>query len=67
MLFLEIKQGNRAVIATRNDEESRWHARLYVNARNCDVTHPDATATNSCGTFKTEAGVRRWASKHLTA
>lgn len=52
---IEITNGSRKVIAFRNDESSQWNARLYVN-------HGE-TATLTCGKFKTEKGLRQWATK----
>ena len=59
MQTIEITKGTRKVIATRNDELSKWNARLYVNN--------GETATLSAGKFKTEKGLRAWAEKKLTA
>ncbi len=58
MQTVEITKGTRKVIATRNDESSKWNARLYVNN--------GETATFSAGKFKTEKGLRAWAEKKLT-
>lgn len=54
---IEITNGSRKVIAFRNDEASKWDARLYVNR--------GETATLTCGKFKTEKGLRKWANKVL--
>lgn len=58
MQQIEITNGSRKVIATRNDESYKWNARLYVN-------HGE-TATLLCGKFKTENGVRQWANGKLS-
>lgn len=55
---IEITDGTRKVIAFRNDENSKWNARLYVNN--------GETATLTNGKFKTESGLRKWASKIFT-
>lgn len=52
---IEITNGTRKVIAFRNDASSKWDARLYVNK--------GETATLTNGKFKTEAGLRKWASR----
>ncbi len=52
---IEITNGSRKVIAYRNAEGGKWSARLYVN--------DGETATLTCGKFKTEAGMRKWAAK----
>lgn len=57
MQSLTIEDGTRQVVATRNDSESKWEARVYVNR--------GETATLETGKFKTETGVRRWASKKI--
>jgi len=59
MLQLTITHGARQVVAFRNDENSKWHARLYVNK--------GETATTTASKFKTEAGLRRWARKVMAA
>jgi hypothetical protein len=59
MQTITIKQGSRVVIATRNDEGSRWGSRLYVNG--------GETATLQAAKHKTEAGVRKWAETVLAA
>jgi hypothetical protein len=58
MQQIEITSGSRKVIAFRNDEASKWEARLYVNN--------GETATLTCGKFKTEKGLRNWASGVLS-
>lgn len=57
MQTIEIANGTRKVIASRNDSESKWSARLYVN--------DGETATTVTAKFKTEDGVRDWAAKQL--
>jgi len=57
MQTLKIANGSRQVIATRNDESSKWNARLYVNG--------GETATLQCGKFKTVKGLTNWANKVL--
>lgn len=52
-----IANGSRQVTATRNDEGSKWNARLYVNG--------GETATLTVAKFKTTAGLERWARKVL--
>ena len=59
---LQIKSGNRMVIATRNDATSPWSSRLYVNVRSGDLT-----ATLQSAKHKTSAGVNKWAAKVLAA
>lgn len=58
MQDLTITKGTRQVIAFRNDSNSKWQARLYVNN--------GQTATLTSGQFKTEKGLRKWAEKHLS-
>lgn len=58
MSQIEITKGSRKVIAYRNDEGSKWSARMYVNN--------GETATLTCGKFKTEKGLRNWADKVLS-
>jgi hypothetical protein len=53
----EITSGDRKVIATRNDEASKWHARLYVNG--------GETATLTSAKLKTTNGLTQWAKKVL--
>ena len=57
MQAIEIANGSRKVIASRNDSASKWTARLYVNN--------GETATLVARKFKTENGVRKWAAKQL--
>ena len=57
MQTIKIENGSRQVIATRNDSDSKWNARLYVNN--------GETATPENGKFKTEKGLRTWAAKKL--
>jgi hypothetical protein len=57
MQTIKIQNGSRQVVATRNDDGSKWSARLYVNN--------GETATLECGQFKTEKGMRAWATKKL--
>jgi hypothetical protein len=57
METIEITNGSRKVVAFRNDANSKWEARLYVNK--------GETATLTCGKFKTEKGMRTWAAKKL--
>ncbi len=57
MQQIEITKGSHYVIATRNGEGSPWSARLYVNQ--------GTSATLASRKFKTEKGVRDWASKVL--
>jgi hypothetical protein len=56
---IEIKAGNRLVIASRNDETYPWSSRLYVNG--------GETATLTSAKHKSEAGVRRWAERVLAS
>ena len=55
MQTIEIADGSRKVIASRNDSSSKWNARLYVNN--------GETATLVARKFKTEKGVRDWAAR----
>lgn len=57
-----IQSGNRAVVITAQD--SKFSARLYVNARD-GISNADATLMT--GSFKTAAGAHRWAGKALAA
>jgi hypothetical protein len=57
MQTIEITKGSRKVCAFRNDSNSNWNARLYVNN--------GETATLTCGKFKTEKGLRMWAAQKL--
>jgi hypothetical protein len=50
-----IIHGTKQVVATRNNEAGKWNARLYVNG--------GETATLVAKTFKTLAGVEKWAAK----
>lgn len=52
-----IAKGARHVIATRNNEGAKWHARLYVN-------HGE-TATPVAGRFKTTKGLEIFAARVL--
>ncbi|HXJ14352.1 MAG TPA: hypothetical protein VNH19_18910 [Candidatus Limnocylindrales bacterium] len=54
-----IVSGSRQVIAFRNDETSRWTATLYVNC--------GETITGIRGTFKTDAGLEKWAARILSS
>lgn len=55
---IEITNGSRKVIASRNDASSRWNANLYVNN--------GETITNIRNTFASEKGLRKWASNVLS-
>jgi len=55
MQTITITAGTKQVIASRNDESSKWSSRLYVNN--------GETATLVTGKHGTEKGVRAWASK----
>lgn len=57
MQFKEIAKGTRKVVATRNDDNSEWQSRLYVN------NGETATLTNA--KHKTLKGVEKWAAKVL--
>jgi hypothetical protein len=57
MQTIEIIKGSRKVIATRNDENSKWTANVYVNN--------GETITLVRGKFQTEKGLRSWAEKKL--
>lgn len=50
-----ITNGNKQVVATQNNEASKWNARLYVNG--------GETATLVAKKFRTLAGVKAWAAK----
>lgn len=53
--------GSRKVVAFLSlpfSESSKWNARLYVNG--------GETATLTCRKFKTEKGLRKWASNVLS-
>jgi hypothetical protein len=55
MTTIEITNGTKKVIATRNDEASKWNARLYVNG--------GETSTLVARKFKATKSLREWAAK----
>lgn len=57
-----IRNGNKAVVIS--EQQGRFSARLYVNARGGLA---DATATLVANTFKSAAGASRWAAKQVAA
>lgn len=59
MKTIKVQKGSKLVIATSNGEGFGWSSRLYVNG--------GETATLISAKHKSEAGVRRWASKVLEA
>jgi hypothetical protein len=58
---MKITVGARIVVASRNDMNSRWTSRLYVNCAG-DVL---GEATLLVAKHSTEAGACRWARKVL--
>jgi hypothetical protein len=58
---MKIVAGSRVVVANRNDVNSKWSSRLYVNC----VGDALGDATLTAAKHATEAGVRRWARKAL--
>lgn len=52
---MTIKNGSKQVVAFRNDEASKWNARLYVN--------DGETATLVAKKFTTLASLKAWAAK----
>lgn len=52
-----LARGTRQVIASRNDTNSSWSARVYVNN--------GETATLLCCKRATADGVRKWADKNI--
>jgi hypothetical protein len=57
-----VRNGNKAVVIS--EQQGRFSARLYVNARSGIA---DATATLVANTFKSAAGATRWAAKQVAA
>lgn len=57
MQTIKIINGTRQVIASRNDESSKWSSRVYVNG--------GETATLVTAKHSTDKGVRAWAAKQI--